>query len=402
MIPRLKPFTNSEEIHAILSDLTDAVSRFEHEFASEFNSKFAIAFPYGRSALWAFFRAMGIKDAEIVQPAYTCSVVAHATVLSGNIPRFVDSTFHNYNMDLELFQKAITKKTRAVIPTHLFGYPMDIDRIKEIVRSAEKRFGQRIYMLQDCAHSFDAEWKGQSVINSGDGAFFGLGISKQITSIFGGMFTTNDSDIFGKLRAWREANFLQKSFLEILRRALYLPAVFAAFNPVIYNLTFWLQERTTMLKGLTDAYHLDQKIHFPPDFQHALSNLEARVGIIQLEKYSYIKEKRRAIADWYFENLDLPKNWILPPKMEGATYSHFVIRVPDREGIISRVAKKGVQLGRLIEYSMPKMDAYHKFLDPAQNFPVSDFCSSSLINLPIFPSLTEKDLEKIQQSLLKG
>ena len=161
MIPRLKPFVGSEELLSLFQTRKNAVERFEKAFAAEFSTRHALAFPYGRSALWAFFKAMGIEDAEVVQPAYTCSVVGHATVLSNNIPVFVDINLNDYNMDLDLFRKAITPKTRAVLPTHLFGYPMDVDSVNQIVREAENRFGQRIYIIQDCAHSFEAEWQGR-------------------------------------------------------------------------------------------------------------------------------------------------------------------------------------------------------------------------------------------------
>ena len=154
MIPRLKPFAGKEELFALLERVPNAVEKFEEKFAAVFGVSFAIAFPYGRSALWAFLKAMRIVDAEVVQPAYTCSVVGHATVLSGNRPRFVDCNLRDYNMDLDLFERAITEHTRVVIPTHIFGYPMDVNRVNQIVREAENRYGHRIYVIQDCAHSF--------------------------------------------------------------------------------------------------------------------------------------------------------------------------------------------------------------------------------------------------------
>ena len=152
MIPRLKPWIGREELSALFQTNQDAVPLFEKAFADAFSAKHALAFPYGRSALWTFLKAMELQDAEIVQPAYTCSVVAHATVLSGNRPVFVDADLNDYNMNLEQFEQAINVRTRAVIPTHLFGYPMNIDEVDAIVKRAEKRFGQRIYIIQDCAH----------------------------------------------------------------------------------------------------------------------------------------------------------------------------------------------------------------------------------------------------------
>lgn len=398
MIPRLKPFIGKEELIALVEKMPNAVEKFEEKFAAAFSASFAIAFPYGRSALWAFLKALKIEDAEVVQPAYTCSVVGHATVLSGNCPRFVDCTLTDYNMDLDKFEKAITAHTRVVIPTHIFGYPMDVNRVNQIVRDAENRYGHRIYIIQDCAHSFDAEWQGEPVIRAGDCALFGLGISKQITSIFGGMMTTNDKDIAGKLISFRDENFSRKTFFEIIQRALYLPAAMIAFSDTFYELTYWLQERTPLLKHLTDAYHLDQKIHLPPDYDRLLSSLEARVGLRQLEKYAFIKHRRREIVDYYFGALKVPDGWVLPPRVDGATYSHFVIRVPNREKVIKDISRVGIQLGRLIEYSMPHLPAYREF-SSGQEFPNSLLCSQSMINLPIHPNIETRTIEEITKLL---
>ena len=363
-----------------------------------FQCRHAISFPYGRSALWTFLKAMGIKEAEIVQPAYSCSVVAHATILSGNNPVFVDIGLRDYNMELDLLRKAISPNTLTVLPTHLFGYPMDVDSVNQIVHEAEKRFGHRIYVIQDCAHSFEAKWRGKSVVNAGDGAFFGLNISKQITSIFGGMFTTNNDEIASKMQIFRDQHFLEKSWLEKLIRRVYMLAIMASFNDTVYGFTYWLQTNTGLLRQLTDAYHLDQKIHFPPDYLKCLSAVEARVGLEQLNKYQDIKTRRRKIAAQYFDGLKLPDSWIMPPNIKGATYSHFVIRIPDREQVMALSARQGVQLGRLIEYSMPHQSAYQEFVSDYQ-YPNSLLCSKSMINLPIHPGLSAKEVWKITDTI---
>ena len=90
MIPRFRPSLGIKEFLKIFSLNIGAVRKFEKKFAKKFNAVDAIAFPYGRSAQWAFFNAIGIKNAQIIMPAYTCSVVAHSISLSGNTPRFVD------------------------------------------------------------------------------------------------------------------------------------------------------------------------------------------------------------------------------------------------------------------------------------------------------------------------
>ena len=118
-------------------------------------------------------------------PAYTCSVVAHAVVLSGNVPRFIDINLDDYNMNLEDAEAAINKNTRVIIATHTFGYPQDLNRLEAMVRKGEKKYGHKIWLMQDCCHAFGAEWNGRMIGTSGDVAIYAFNISKMITSIFG-------------------------------------------------------------------------------------------------------------------------------------------------------------------------------------------------------------------------
>lgn len=397
MIPRFKPWLDSQEIKALFRWNTGAVERFEKEFARSFSADEAIAFPYGRSALFAFLQAVGVKEAEVIMPAYTCSVVAHAIILSGNTPRFVDISLFDYNMDLDLLPEAINEKTRAVIATHLFGYPLDIGRLESIVASAESRFGHKIWIVQDCAHSFGAEWKGRMVGTSGDTALYALNISKMMTSIFGGMLTFRDRELARRIRKWRDDRFNQASWFKPFFRRLYLAAAMAAFNEKIYGLTWWLQEKTSLLNRLTRSYHLDGKIHFPPDAFDRMLDVEAAVGLEQLKKYPMIIESRRTVAKWYDENLDRPEGWAFPPIVDGATYSHYVVRVPDRKKVVDAMAAKGVHLGELIQYSVPELSGYN------ENKITSLFsikASLSSINIPMVS--THGDFERISNAIAKS
>jgi len=398
MIPRLKPYFSGKEIASFLKGGSSSVSQFEKAFARQFQCVDAIAFPYGRSALWAFFKALNISGKEIVQPAYTCSVVAHATVLSQNIPLFVDNNLQDYNMQIEGIRQAITSRTYAVIPTHLYGFPMDVDTILEVVRDAEKKVGHKIWIIQDCAHSFGAFYNGKPVINAGDCALFGLGISKLISSIFGGMLTLEDQALADKVRAFRDEQFHSGHWLKTLKRLAYLLALYPAFNDSFYGLVYWLQESTPVLNRLTKAFHLDEEIRFPPDYLDRMLSSEAAVGMVQLGKYDAIIERRRQIARIYHENLRVPDEWVLPPWVAGATYSHYAIRVPEREKIIKRMASHGVQAGRVIEYSIPHLKSYRSY-GTGEDFPNAYLCSQSMINLPIHPSLSDKQVERIIETV---
>ena len=136
MIPRLKPTIGIKELVAALRPARmDDVERFEQDFASLMGQKYALAFPYGRTGMMLLFEALGFKEKEIICPAYTCVVVPHSIVYSGNTPIFVDCEQGGFNMDLGEAEKAITEKTGAIIATSLFGYPVDLDKLDALKKN---------------------------------------------------------------------------------------------------------------------------------------------------------------------------------------------------------------------------------------------------------------------------
>lgn len=392
MIPRLKPYFGSEEIVAVFSPYNGAVAEFERSFARLFEAKYALAFPYGRSGLYVLFKALDIEKAEVIIPAYTCVVVAHATVLSGNLLRFVDISLEDYNMDLDRVEKAINENTKAILATHIFGYPLNTERLKEIV-------GQRdILIIHDCAHSFGARFEGKYVCNEGAAAIFGLNISKQISSVFGGMVTTNDEAIYTRLKTYRDEHFTKPSPFKQLRKLAYFLTTYPTFAQTLYGLVSFLEEDTSLLDAFT-RYYRDDRIDMPSDSLEFLGKLEARVGLAQLEKYAEISERRREIAHFYDEHLRDLAGIELPPLVEGATYSHYVPRVKDRVAVMGGMKRYGVQLGQLIEYSIPHMAAYRPYVSDRDEFQNSYLCSKTTINLPNYPALTQDDLIYIVERL---
>lgn len=387
MIPRFKPWLGWAEFVVLFRRNKGAVERFEQEFAKQFKAVDAVAFPYGRSAQWAFFRAIGMENIEVIMPAYTCSVVAHAVTLSGNRPRFIDIKLDDYNMDLDLIPPAINEHTRCIIATHTFGYPQDVDRLESIVKEAEVRYGHKIWLMQDCCHAFGAEWKGRMVGTSGDVAVYAFNISKLMTSIFGGMLTFQNKELAQKVRTWRDKHYKKTGLLKGLNRRLYLLAIYAAFNEKVYGLTLWLQERTPLLNRFTKSYHLDNKIHFPPDYLDNMLDIEAAVGMMQLNKYPEIISRRRTNAVWYDKHLERREGWVFPPLVEGATYSHYVVRVPGRSLVVNEWADKGVHLGDLIQYSIPDTAPYERYLQRCSN---AASASHQTINFPVSVEVVER------------
>ena len=142
LIPRFKPNLDLIEIIKPLF-LKYKPKNFEKKFSKKFNFKYSLAFPYGRSALWAFFKSMNLKNKEIILPAYTCSVVAHAIKISGNIPVFIDVDLETFNFDTSMLEKALTKKTRMVVAVSILGNPCALDSIREFCDAHD------LYMFED-------------------------------------------------------------------------------------------------------------------------------------------------------------------------------------------------------------------------------------------------------------
>ena len=360
MIPRFKPRYGWAEWKAAFTFWSRGnIPKYEKTFAEKFKCEHGVMFPHGRTGIFALLKVWELEQAEVICPAYTCVVVPHAIVLSGNIPVFVDCEEGSFNMSLEGISRAVTEKTRVIIPTHLFGYPMDVHTVQGIAEEASRKYGHKIYVVQDCAHSFGAKWRGDLVTTYGDATIFGSNISKLINSIFGGIVITGEEALAVKLRVWRERNLIDKDWLKSLMRLFYFVAVGFAFHPVFYGFVHWL-ERKGLLNRFVKYYDEDV-IDFPADWNHAIVEIEARVGMVQLRRYDRIIEDRRILAKRLVEEFGARDDVFMLPFDDGATYSHIVAMVEDRSQWVDLYLSKGEQLGTLIEYSVPSIKTYRKY-----------------------------------------
>lgn len=391
MIPRLRPSLSVADVAAAFL-AEKSVEDFECAFAATMEQAYAIAFPYGRTAQMLLMEALDLKGREIILPAYTCVVVAHAVVLAGGRPVFVDSEAHGFNMDLDKAEAAITADTGAIIATSIHGYPVDLDRIDAIAARHP-----HVVILQDCAHSFAAEWKGRPVQKHGRAAFFGLNISKLMTSIFGGMITTEDADLAARLRHLRDRGL--EAGGRGLSRAVYLAAATTALVPPAFSLV----KRISDL-GLIDRfvrYYDETLIDMPGDHLVQIGRAEASVGVRQCSAYRGIIERRRRIAAFYDEALAEVLPDARPPLVDGATYSHYVLRVADPDGMVKAAARRGIELGRLIDYCVPDMMAYRAMTSTLGPFDETRRLNASVVNLPVWVDETQarRVVEVIQAAM---
>ncbi|MEM9357546.1 MAG: DegT/DnrJ/EryC1/StrS family aminotransferase [Pseudomonadota bacterium] len=385
MIPRLRPSLGAREfVSAFLARYS--LEDFESAFADLAGQTEAIAFPYGRTGLLLLLEALGLKGREIILPSYTCVVVAHAIVLSGNQPVFIDSASDNFNMDLDLAEARIGEQTGALIATSIHGYPVDLDRLDAI-----RNRHPDVVVIQDCAHGFMSQWNGHPVQKHGRAAIFGLNVSKLMTSIFGGMVTTDDCELAARLRELRAARLSQSSRFRDMKQVIYLTAASAALHPLGFSLV------NRMIKtGALDRfvkYYDEGKIDMPADYLATLGRAAASVGYAQCGRYDEIVAARRRISATYDRLLSGSPHIQPAPLVDGATYSHYVARVKDPVSLVAKASTKGVELGRVIDYCVPDFAAYRGMVPDTADFPRTRQLNSEIVNLPL--SVSEAEAERV-------
>ena len=345
-----------EEVHRALDAvmekaafvLGDAVRDFEAAFAARHGVKHCVAVSSGTSALHAALVAMGIGPGdEVVVPANTFIATAEAVSHCGATPRFADVGEDDYCLDPASLESAITARTKAVIPVHLYGQPAEMD---EIVRVAE-RHGLEI--LEDCSQAHDAEYRGRKVGTFGRAAAFSFYPSKNLGA-YGeaGAVLTNDPALAEKVRMLRDHGGRKKYHHE-----------FVGYN-----------------------YRMD-------GFQGAVLGVKLRY----LAEWT---ERRRRAAARYRELLDgLPVRLPREKPHVRHVYHLFVIRVAERDRVAAALNDKGIATG--VHYPIPLhlSEAYRELGYREGDFPVAEAASKEILSLPIYPELTDEQMDYVAKCL---
>jgi dTDP-4-amino-4,6-dideoxygalactose transaminase len=170
------------------------VKDFEAAFARRHEAKHCIAVTNGTASLEAALRVLGVGPGdEVIVPPYTFIATANAVRLAGATPVFADIEPDTYNLDVEQVEKAISKRTKAIIPVHFAGLPVDMDELMLVAHERE------LAVVEDAAHAHGSTWQGQPMGTHGDIGSFSLQQSKNLTAGEGGILITNDDELAGKL-----------------------------------------------------------------------------------------------------------------------------------------------------------------------------------------------------------
>lgn len=321
------------------------VEKFESEFARFCGCRHAAGTSNGTSALWMTLVALGVGPGdEVITVPNTFIATAEAISLSGARPVFVDVDEHSYTMDIALLERAITPKTRAIIPVHLFGQPADMDPIMEIAKK------NGLFVVEDACQAHGAEYRGRPAGTIGDAGCFSFYPGKN-------------------LGAYGEAG-----------------AVITE-NPALAE-----KIRTLRDHGQTRKYY-----HAVVGWNGRMDGIQGAVLSVKLKYLAQWNEARRdnaAIYDGLLGHLD---KIILPRQMPYAkhVYHIYAVRVKNRDELARRLAEKNI--GCLIHYPLPVhlQDAYSYCGLPKGSFPVAEKCAEQFLSLPMYPELTKEQIETV-------
>lgn len=318
------------------------VAAFEQNFARYCGVRHAIGVNSGTSALHLAILAAGIGPGdEVITVPLTFVATTAAIRYAGATPVFVDVDPMTLTMDPARIEAAITPRTKAILPVHLYGHPADMDPISAIARK------HNLIVIEDCAQAHGATYKGRTVGSIGEYGCFSFYPSKNLGACGeGGMVVTNSDESREKVALLRDWGMKNKGFHDI-----------AAFN---YR-----------MEGIQGAI-LDVKLRHLP-------------------RWTELRRRHAAFYHQALAGLDL----VLPHEAPHAThvYHLFVVRVENREGWMKELAAAGV--GTATHYTLPvHLQKAHADLNyPAGSFPVAERAAATVVSIPMFPELTREQLE---------
>ncbi|NEQ72307.1 MAG: DegT/DnrJ/EryC1/StrS family aminotransferase [Okeania sp. SIO2C9] len=334
------------------------VDEFEQQFANYIDVSHCVSCNSGTDALFLALRAVNIGPGDqVITTPFTFFATAEVISAVGATPVFIDIDPQTFNLDIEQLQSAITEKTKAILPVHLFGQPVDMTRLMAIARS------HNLIVIEDCAQATGAEWSGKKVGSFGDIGCFSFFPTKNLGAFGdGGALTTNNSAIANQVRMLKNHGQSAKYFYEHI--------------------------------GINSR----------------LDTIQAAILQVKLRYLDSWNEQRRDLANRYFEFMSGITPVVPPQELTGSrcVWNQYTIRVKSqdleatvksrfsnslRDLIRIQLQKKGI--GSTVYYPTPlHLQPVYKFL-PFRQLPVVEKVCHEVLSLPIFPELSTQQQEQV-------
>jgi len=345
MIPIAKPLIGDEEEHAVIEVLRsgmlthgEQVKKFEKRFADFVGTKYALATVNGTIALYLALKACGIcRGDEVITTPFTFMATASSIIFAGATPVFVDINPETFNIDPHKIEVAITEKTKAIMPVHLYGQSTEMDRINEIAQ----KHGLKV--IEDACQAHGAMFNGKKAGSLGDAGCFSFYPTKNMTTGEGGMITTNNEEIV--------------EHISILRN-----------------------------HGQKEVYD-----HVSLGFNYRMTNIAAAIGIEQLKKLDFFNKRRRQnahyLSKYLGEHVETPKTF----EQCFHVYHQYTVQTDARDTYMGALREGGV--GTRIYY--PKAIHQYEHMDYLKKHDLShsERAARRVFSLPVHPEVKEEDLE---------
>ncbi len=339
------------------------VKEFEKAIANYCNAKYGVAVSSGTAALHSAYAVAGIKSGdEVITTPLTFAATANAIVHCGGKPVFADIQKDTLNIDPKKIEQKITKKTKAIVPVDFAGHPCDHNVIKKIAKK------HKLLIIEDASHSLGAEYKEKKIGGLADMTILSFHPVKHITTGEGGMVLTNNKNFYEKLKTFRHHGIVKKPE-----------------------------------KG-SWYYEIEN-----PGFNYRLTDFQCSLGINQLKKIEkFIKRRREIVAKYNraFENI---KEIMTPTERNyvKSAWHIYVIQLclnrlkVSRKKIFEALQKKG--LGVQVHYIPLHLQPFYKkkFGYKKGDFPITENYYERAITLPLFPKMTNKDVDEVIKRVKK-
>ncbi|MGH8224892.1 MAG: DegT/DnrJ/EryC1/StrS family aminotransferase [Gammaproteobacteria bacterium] len=362
-LPFVRPGISAETIRGVAEVLASGwitsgpqVAAFESELSAYLGGRPTLTYSHATGVMEETLRALGIGPGdEVIVPDMTFAATANVVFRVGATPVLVDVDLRTRNLDAERVEAVLTERTRAVMPVHYAGLPVDLDLLYALAEAHDLR------VIEDAAHAIGAAYKGRRIGSFGDVVCFSFHANKNLTTIEGAAVATADAEAFEKLRLLR----------------------------------FHGQEK------LDDGGY---DILMPAN-KYNLSDVSARIGRDQLTVLDERNRRRRHLAGLYFEALADVGELLLPaPGDEGHAWHMFAVCVPfdklgsDRKTFRDALQARGIGTG--VHYpALHEMKVCSPLGLRAEDFPNSERIGRETLTLPLFPEMRDEDVGRVAQAL---
>ncbi|WP_088071943.1 UDP-4-amino-4,6-dideoxy-N-acetyl-beta-L-altrosamine transaminase [Gottfriedia luciferensis] len=372
ILPYGKQVINEEDICSVIEILRSdfittgpTIEQFERNIAEYTEAKYAVAFSSGTAALHAACFAAGIGEGdEVITSPMTFVASSNCVLYQGGIPIFVDIDPNTYNINPALIKEKITKNTKAIIPVHFTGQPVDLDSIMKIAKE------NNLIIIEDAAHALGAKYKNKKIGSIGDMTMFSFHPVKHITTGEGGIITTNNKDYYQKLLQFRTHGISRsKDF---------------------FNHGPWYYEMHSL------------------GYNYRLTDIQAALGISQLKKIDSFIERRKQIANFYTKELKELDEIKLPfQDVNGDSSWHlYIVKLQlskltaNRKEIFEAIQKENI--GVNVHYIPVYYHPYYQSLGYMNGLcTIAEKCYEEFITLPLHVGMSDQDSEDVVKAIKK-